>query len=102
MVAILLIWMAETKHLIGCKRVVAAVYFLQSPIFVCSALLEDIERHYQDPSLPYPKEENPLMYELTSYLDSAGISNPLDKATLCSFISSHITCFKILFTFMTS
>lgn len=43
------------------------------------ALLADIERHYQDPSLPYPKEDNPLMFELTSYLESAGISNPLAK-----------------------
>jgi len=43
------------------------------------ALLADIERHYQDPSLPYPREESPLMYELTSYLESAGIGNPLDK-----------------------
>ena len=44
-----------------------------------SALLTDIERHYQDPTLPYPKEENPLMYELTSYLESSGICNPLKK-----------------------
>jgi len=46
-----------------------------------SALLADIERHYQDPSLPYPKEDNPLMFELTSYLESAGISNPLAKVS---------------------
>lgn len=44
-----------------------------------SALLNDIEKHYKDPELPYPSEDNPLMYELTSYLESTGISNPLDK-----------------------
>ncbi|EDO30084.1 predicted protein [Nematostella vectensis] len=44
-----------------------------------SSLLRDIEAHYQDPSLPYPKEDNPLMFELTSYLEWAGIHNPLNK-----------------------
>lgn len=43
------------------------------------ALIADIERHYQDPTLPYPKEENPLMFELTSYLESAGYHDPLKK-----------------------
>ena len=47
-----------------------------------SALLADIEAHYNDPTeKPYPKEENPLMYELTSYLESAGFHNPLLKVT---------------------
>ena len=48
-------------------------------MLVFSALLADIERHYQNPELPYPKEENPLMYEMTSYLESAGCSNPMTK-----------------------
>ncbi|XP_067928374.1 WASH complex subunit 5-like [Watersipora subatra] len=43
------------------------------------ALLNDVERHYKDPALPYPREDNPLMYELSSYLETVGISNPLDK-----------------------
>ncbi|KAF6031772.1 KIAA0196 [Bugula neritina] len=43
------------------------------------SLLNDIEKHYKEPSLPYPSEENPLMYELTSYLESIGLSNPFDK-----------------------
>ncbi|KAF4022232.1 hypothetical protein G4228_013951, partial [Cervus hanglu yarkandensis] len=43
------------------------------------ALLADIEAHYQDPSLPYPKEENTLLYEITAYLEAAGIHNPLNK-----------------------
>ena len=55
---------------------------------ICRALLTDIERHYQDPTLPYPKEENPLMYEMASYLESAGIHNPLKKVSFihCVFI----------------
>ncbi|KAI5219210.1 Wash Complex Subunit 5, partial [Manis pentadactyla] len=43
------------------------------------ALLADIEAHYQDPSLPYPKEDNALLYEITAYLEAAGIHNPLNK-----------------------
>ncbi|TSK20198.1 WASH complex subunit 5 [Bagarius yarrelli] len=42
------------------------------------SLLADIEAHYQDPSLPYPKE-NTLLYEFTAYLEAAGIHNPLNK-----------------------
>ena len=44
-----------------------------------SALLRDVEAHYQDPTRPYPKEDNPLMFELTSYLEWGGIHNPLTK-----------------------
>uniref|UniRef100_A0A3Q3K6J9 WASH complex subunit 5 n=1 Tax=Monopterus albus TaxID=43700 RepID=A0A3Q3K6J9_MONAL len=43
------------------------------------SLLADIEAHYQDPSLPYPKEDNTLLYDITAYLEAAGIHNPLSK-----------------------
>lgn len=43
------------------------------------SLLADIEAHYQDPSLPYPKEDNTLLYDITAYLEAAGIQNPLSK-----------------------
>ncbi|KAG7268685.1 hypothetical protein CRUP_032626 [Coryphaenoides rupestris] len=43
------------------------------------SLLTDIQAHYQDPSLPYPKEENTLLYEITAYLEAAGVHNPLNK-----------------------
>nr|XP_056710522.1 WASH complex subunit 5 [Euleptes europaea] len=43
------------------------------------AILADIEAHYQDPSLPYPKEDNTLLYEITAYLEAAGTHNPLNK-----------------------
>uniref|UniRef100_A0AAR2J0S3 WASH complex subunit 5 n=1 Tax=Pygocentrus nattereri TaxID=42514 RepID=A0AAR2J0S3_PYGNA len=43
------------------------------------SLLADIEAHYQDPSLPYPKEDNTLLYEITAYLEAAGIHDPLNK-----------------------
>ncbi|KAF3691663.1 WASH complex subunit 5 [Channa argus] len=43
------------------------------------SLLADIEAHYQDPSLPYPKEDNTLLYDITAYLEAAGLHNPLNK-----------------------
>uniref|UniRef100_A0A669DM69 WASH complex subunit 5 n=1 Tax=Oreochromis niloticus TaxID=8128 RepID=A0A669DM69_ORENI len=38
------------------------------------SLLADIEAHYQDPSLPYPKEDNTLLYDITAYLEAAVFS----------------------------
>uniref|UniRef100_UPI00359007A0 WASH complex subunit 5 n=1 Tax=Myxine glutinosa TaxID=7769 RepID=UPI00359007A0 len=43
------------------------------------ALLAEVQAHYKDPSLPYPKEDNLLLSELAAYLDTAGINNPLNK-----------------------
>uniref|UniRef100_A0A3Q3BQ39 WASH complex subunit 5 n=1 Tax=Kryptolebias marmoratus TaxID=37003 RepID=A0A3Q3BQ39_KRYMA len=43
------------------------------------SLLADIEAHYQDPTLPYPKEDNTLLYDITAHLEAAGIHNPLNK-----------------------
>lgn len=62
-------------------------------LIVCdfSALIGDIEKHYQDPTLPYPKEENPLMFELTSYLESAGYHDPLMKACVIFVFTSSVT-----------
>ncbi|KAK3090762.1 hypothetical protein FSP39_014429 [Pinctada imbricata] len=61
-----------------------------------NALLADIERHYQDPSLPYPKEENPLMFELTAYLESAGFHDPFSKI----YITTKRLPFFALFNFL--
>ncbi|XP_078396090.1 WASH complex subunit 5 isoform X2 [Cetorhinus maximus] len=43
------------------------------------SLLADVEAHYQDPTLPYPKDDNTLLYEITAYMEAAGIHNPLSK-----------------------
>ena len=60
-----------------------SVFFLFT---TCSGLLADIEAHYADPTKPYPKEENPLMYELTGYLEASGFHNPLMKVSLIIII----------------
>lgn len=57
-------------------------------VFILRALLADIEAHYSDPTKPYPKEENPLMYELTGYLEAAGFHNPLMKVISFLFLFS--------------
>ncbi|XP_076082010.1 WASH complex subunit 5-like isoform X2 [Mytilus galloprovincialis] len=61
------------------------------------ALMSDIEQHYQDPSLPYPKEDNPLMYELTAYLESAGFHDPLAKIYITTKRLPHFSLFNSLF-----
>src|SRR5690606_5484827 len=46
---------------------------------VNGALLAEVRAHYRDPRRPYPAEDSALMYELTEYLEAAGISDPLTK-----------------------
>lgn len=45
------------------------------------ALLNDIKQHYQSPDeMPYPDEDdNPLVMELSKYLETCGINDPLTK-----------------------
>ncbi|CAI8030300.1 WASH complex subunit 5 [Geodia barretti] len=43
------------------------------------SLLTAIEAHYKDPSIPYPGEDNAILFELTPYLESAGFHDPLSK-----------------------
>lgn len=38
-----------------------------------------MQAHYRDPARPYPKEDSPLMFELTTYLDWAGMGDPWAK-----------------------
>ena len=52
--------------------------------------MKDIEAHYKDPTLPYPGEDNPLLYEMTPYIESTGIGNPSLKVKNFSFKIIHI------------
>ncbi|XP_042898977.1 WASH complex subunit 5 [Parasteatoda tepidariorum] len=67
---------------------------------VNEALIADIELHYKDPSKPYPKESNPLLYELSSYLEWSGINNPLAKIYITTRPLLNMSLF--LFLFITS
>lgn len=60
------------------------------------ALMSDIRAHYANPSKPYPKEENPLLYELSSYLEWSGIAEPLAKIYVTTKSLPHFPLFVFL------
>ncbi len=45
------------------------------------SILTAVEAHYKDPSISYPDEGNQIMFELTPYLESAGINDPFSKVS---------------------
>ena len=54
------------------------------------ALMSEVNAHFEDPTNPYPDEENPLLYELNPYLECVGLTEPLKKiyimADKCEYI----------------
>lgn len=49
---------------------------------IISSLLSAVEAHYRDTANPYPgenEEDNDILSELTTYLETTGISDPLSK-----------------------
>jgi len=45
-----------------------------------SSLIADVEAHYSNPETkPYPGEDNPLLSELSKYLETVGINDPFTK-----------------------
>lgn len=61
------------------------------------SLLVDIEAHYKDPEKPYPKEENPLMFDMTTYLEWAGITDPLAKIYITTKSVPQFSLFMFVF-----
>ena len=59
---------------------------------VSRSMLTAIEAHYKDPSIPYPGEDNAILFELTPYLESAGFHDPLSKVwgMVYSYVSLQI------------
>jgi len=44
------------------------------------SLITDIKNHYRDKDRnPYPKDDNPLLFELSTYLETSGINDPFLK-----------------------
>lgn len=65
--------------------------------YLIRALLNEIQEHYKDPSSkPYPREDSPLLLEVSTYLDWAGIGNPYAKI----YITTKNLQFFSLFTFL--
>lgn len=65
--------------------------------FFFSSIIAEIEAHYKDPSKPYPKEDNPLLYELSMYLEWAGISNPYAKIYVTTKNPQYFSVLAFLF-----
>ena len=61
------------------------------------ALLSDIDAHFKDPTKPYPSEDNPLLYELNPYLESAGLSDPLNKVYVMANSDENISLIVCMF-----
>jgi len=64
---------------------------LDSKLLCCTlknmntAILKDIRAHYRNQdTMPYPKDNNPLLSELSKYLECAGLSDPLTKIYITS------------------
>ena len=62
--------------------------------------MKDVEAHYKDPTLPYPPDDNPLLVELTSYLESTGISNPCLKVCMLPCLKVCMLPAKCLILFV--
>lgn len=71
----------QIANLLNFQAKIESKVLLHSLDTMNAALLTDIEAHYQSPeSKPYPDEdENPLLAELSKYLESVGINDPLTK-----------------------
>ena len=62
-------------------------------------LLSDIQAHYKDPTKPYPGDNNPLMFELATYLEAAGLHDPSTKIYIATTQQSNISLIKFLLLF---
>lgn len=62
-----------------------------------SLLLANIKAHYKNPDLPYPGDDNPLMYELTPYLEATGLHEPLTKIYITTQQTNDFSLISFLF-----
>ncbi|KAK8773941.1 hypothetical protein V5799_011527, partial [Amblyomma americanum] len=62
------------------------------------ALLAEVKAHHKDPSKPYPKEDNPLLVELATYLEWCGLYQPLSKIYVTTRPIGNLPLFMMLFT----
>lgn len=61
------------------------------------SVLTAVEAHYKDPSNPYPGEGNDMLYELTPYLETAGINDPLTKIYVTTTVVPSFGAINFLF-----
>jgi WASH complex subunit strumpellin len=66
------------------------------------SLVADVQAHYLSPdSKPYPDDDNPLLAELSRYLENAGISDPLTKIYITAEPIEHFPTLAFLFVLHT-
>eukprot|EP00455_Lapot_gusevi_P055397 TRINITY_DN9002_c0_g1_i3.p1 TRINITY_DN9002_c0_g1~~TRINITY_DN9002_c0_g1_i3.p1 ORF type:complete len:733 (-),score=209.92 TRINITY_DN9002_c0_g1_i3:77-2275(-) len=62
------------------------------------SLVQDVRSHYARPEEnPYPEEKNPILPEVTRYLDTSGVSDPLTKIYITSEPLEGIAALLFLF-----
>jgi len=72
---------------------------LYSALFTMNkSVMKDIQAHYRNPEAnPYISEENPLLEELTDYLETAGIGDPYSKIYITTATVEDLPCLLFLF-----
>jgi WASH complex subunit strumpellin len=62
------------------------------------AMVGDIKMHYINPdAVPYPSEDNPLLSELSKYLETTGLHDPYSKIYITTSPLSAFPCLMFLF-----
>ena len=66
-----------------------------------AAVLADVQAHYANPAEnPYPPPDNPLIADLSTYLELSGVNDPLTKIYLATDLrSKHLPLMVALFVF---
>ena len=66
---------------------------------VNESLMRDVRAHYLNPELsPFPGEESPLLPEISRYLTTAGIHNPIAQIYVTTDAVEHLPALVFLFT----
>jgi WASH complex subunit strumpellin len=64
-----------------------------------TALIGDIRAHYRSPATnPYPSDDNPLLPEISTYLETSGISHPFTKIYITTEPLDSLPLVLFLFT----
>lgn len=62
------------------------------------AVVSDIQMHYINPdAVPYPSEDNPLLPELSKYLETTGLHDPYTKIYITTHPLPAFPCLMFLF-----